>query len=108
MRNQPTMSAPSALRYADAVVRVLAEEFPSALRNTATQAIIAGAITRHAQDPSDTLEVIVNPETATWRLTANREHPHRVRLAHCPVNPEWFDNEREHRVNVALATIPQD
>jgi hypothetical protein len=54
------------------------------------------------------LEVIIDPVSATWRLKPDRDNPARVRLAFCPVNPERREDERERRVNVALATIPGD
>jgi hypothetical protein len=88
---------------------VLAEEFPTEMRSTVVRGIITDAVRRHAETPTDMTEIIVDdPVSANWRLKPDREHPARVRLAFCPVNPERREDERERRVNVALATIPED
>jgi hypothetical protein len=108
MTRQKATRADAAARYANAVVRVLAEEFPRDLRDPVAREITMEAVVRHAVNPTDMLEVIIDPVSATWRLKPDRDNPARVRLAFCPVNPERREDERQRRVNVALATIPED
>lgn len=94
MRRQQKTDLDAVERYAETVVRVLAEEFPDHLRTQGARDIVEDAVRRHALNPSESLEVILNPVTATWRLKPDREHPGRVRLAYYPLDPE-LRSERE-------------
>jgi 5,10-methenyltetrahydromethanopterin hydrogenase len=92
--------------YALAVIGVLAKDFGDEIRDDVTSSVIANAIERQMRNPSDMFEVIVDdPISANWRLKADREDPKRVRLAHCPLNPERIDGKRERRINEALRAI---
>lgn len=105
-QKQPTSI--TAQRYADAVVRVLAEDFTD-LRDDTTREIVRDAVQRHLLDPTDILEVIVDsPYSANWRLKADRKDIRRVRLSCYRLDPSDADNEREHRINTALAVISGD
>jgi hypothetical protein len=103
------MAKQKATRYANTVVRVLAEEFPADLSNQYVREIITDAVFRHMLNPNDATEIIVDdPSSASWRLKPDRQNPDRVRIAHMPANPEHINSERERRINVALAAISED
>lgn len=97
-----------AFRYAEAVVRILTEDFPGLRADETTRTFIGCAVERHALNPTDVLEVIVDSAyLANWRLKADRNDSRRVRLACFRLNPTDADNERERRINTALAAIQE-
>ena len=96
---------PAAYNYATGVMRVLSEDFPG-LADETTRSIVEEAVERHALNPKDTLEVIVdNPTLANWRLKADRNDPCRVRLSCYRFNETDSDRERVQRINTALAAL---
>ena len=93
-----------AAAYADAVIDTLAGDFPDLndpiMADTVRTCMRAYMHTGH-------LEVIMDdPYLARWRLTADRDHPGRVRIG-CWHTPPLSDSvrEREARINAALAAI---
>ncbi|MFG2001619.1 hypothetical protein ACGFNU_20955 [Spirillospora sp. NPDC048911] len=94
------------MSYAAAVLRVLAEEFPTEMGSPVTTQIISDAVARQADQGSEHFEVIIDdPILANWRLKADRQDPRRVRLACCRLRVSLADQEREKRINTVLAAI---
>lgn len=101
-----TKSKRKAENYADAVLGVLAQEFPQMNNASPDRDVVHRAISRHATTPTRELEVIVDsPGVANWRLRTHPQHADRVRLACYRPELTEADQAREHRINTALAQI---
>ena len=94
--------------YAASVVEVLREHFPD-LTDPTTAEAITDLIERHARNPQDPFDVIVDdPISATWRLHADNRERWRVLLFIHRTRHSDADTELCRTVNDALRALEAD
>lgn len=99
-------TAHTAHAYAEAVVAVLAEEFPPVTPGSVLGRMVLQDVAWQAQNQSRSFEVVVT-YTREWRLTTETTGwgRSRVRLACYKDRPTGEDSRLERRVNEALRAI---
>jgi hypothetical protein len=106
----PQITEQAAQRYAAAVHRILADEFPR-LADRTLELIVLEQVGRNAELQSRGFELIVdNPTVASWKLVPDHlgDDRWRVQLACCKPRPSHANAERERRVNSALRAIEME
>lgn len=94
-------------RYATAVHRILAGEFPR-LKGRTLELIVLEQVGRNAELPSRGFKLVVDePTVANWRLVPDHAGPDRwrVRLECWKGRPSHKNVERERRINTALRAV---
>ena len=99
------MTTPKPETYAASVVQVLREHFPD-LADPVVATFVTDLIERHARNPQDPFEVIVDdPISAKWRLHADNRDRCRVLLYIHRASPSDADAGLSRAVNDALRAL---
>lgn len=93
--------------YADAVIGVLARDFPDLLTKPEVAAVVREQIHAHLVTRCGMEVIVDNPYLANWRLVGDRETG-RVRLGCWKLNLNEYDRARFERLNGMLSMIPME
>lgn len=96
----------SEITYADAVIGILAADFPD-LTKPHVAATVREAICDHQRARLGMEVIIDTPVSANWRLTGDCATG-RVRLGCWRQHASHADRERQERLNTALEAIPAE
>ena len=102
-----TLAEDLASRYAAAVHRVVADEFPR-LDTETLRRIVVENVARQAEAPMRSFELIVDePVVANWKLVPDHtgDNRWRVQILCCKQRPSHANAAREQRINAALRAI---
>jgi hypothetical protein len=103
-RDQQQREAVDRDPYANAVIKVLAADFPD-LRDPDVASIVRKHVYANART-QNLIEVIVDdPGRANWRLVQAPHDRRRVRLGCFRINAGQASQEREERLNAALDAL---